>query len=235
MPIRLVSFDCAQTLLEVTWDAGEAATRAAERLGIAVPRPLGPGAYRALLARRVPEYRAANRTGLRAETDAFWAAIGRDWLASLDLPVDRVDEIAAIVWDEVVSPQSPWFRPFEDVVPALEALQGLGYRLVVLSNWDLSLEPVLRAHGLRDYFDAAVASLLEGVEKPEPELFRIALARVGVPPGEAVHVGDSPIDDLMGARSAGLRAILVDRASASAPPGRVRSLTELPEVLRSFD
>ena len=66
--------------------------------------------------------------------------------------------------------------------------------------------------------DAVVHSSRAGSAKPDPGIFSAALARLDVAPGEALHVGDEPVEDVLGARSAGLRAVLIDRA------GRVPAL-----------
>ena len=86
--------------------------------------------------------------------------------------------------------------------------------------------------GIDSMLDVVVASLEEGVEKPEPMIFKIALDRLGADPAETLHVGDSPLDDVQGARNAGLKAILLDRRKKGPPSKTVISdLMQLTEVL----
>ena len=110
------------------------------------------------------------------------------------------------------------------------------------SKWcDLELEraPSARARrgGLLPAFDLVLCSALERVEKPDPAIFRAAVARAGVPAGAALHAGDQPEIDGLGARAAGLDAVLVDhddRLAAAAAAGgfrRVRGLPELGELI----
>jgi putative hydrolase of the HAD superfamily len=101
---------------------------------------------------------------------------------------------------------------FPEVVEVLTRLRSQGLRLAVVSNWDSRLPALLGQLGLSSFFGAMVVSSLEGVEKPGVEIFRRAAARLDVPAGECVHVGDSPLDDYRGAQSAGMRAVLVDRS-----------------------
>jgi putative hydrolase of the HAD superfamily len=126
------------------------------------------------------------------------------------------------------------FTAFPDAAPALRALRGRGLRLVVASNWDCSLPDFLDAAGLAPLLDATVESATVGAAKPSPDLFRAALAEVGSPPERALHVGDSPANDVAGAVAAGIRAVLLDRDGA-APPGpemaRIRGLDELPALV----
>lgn len=107
-----------------------------------------------------------------------------------------------------------WRNPrFWPVVPGaeatLQALKERGYALAVVSNWDATLPEILEVVGLRPYFQHLSVSALSGVAKPDPRLFQEALDALGVPPEEAVHVGDSEAD-LVGAKEAGVRPLLFD-------------------------
>jgi putative hydrolase of the HAD superfamily len=123
------------------------------------------------------------------------------------------------------------FTAFPDAAPALAALSTQGRRLAVVSNWDVSLPPVLARLGLATRFEAIVHSAGAGAAKPDPRPFQIALERLSLAPDECVHVGDDPVNDGEGASAAGLRAILVDRAGEGGPGSRVRSLAEVPALL----
>ena len=112
------------------------------------------------------------------------------------------------------------FRPFDDVPDALGELRAAGHRLVVVSNWDVSLHEMLRTTGLGALIDGAISSAEAGERKPAPGIFRRALALAGVDPGAALHAGDSLELDVAGARGAGLRAVLVARAPNRASEGQ---------------
>jgi HAD superfamily hydrolase (TIGR01509 family) len=126
-----------------------------------------------------------------------------------------------------------WEDVHADVVPALERLRGLGLKLVVISNANGTLHAALGRLGLARYFDVVFDSFLEGVEKPDLRLFQIALERVGARADTTIHVGDLYHVDVVGARNAALRAVLLD------PTGlyegfdcpRVRSLDALADGL----
>jgi putative hydrolase of the HAD superfamily len=126
------------------------------------------------------------------------------------------------------------FVAYEEVPAALGALRDAGHRLVVVSNWDVSLHEMLRATGLDVLVDGAISSAEAGVAKPGVGIFERALALVGGRADAALHAGDSLEHDVAGARAAGLRPVLVARAAPSAAvPGGVcviRSLAELPEL-----
>jgi putative hydrolase of the HAD superfamily len=122
-----------------------------------------------------------------------------------------------------------WETVPADVVPALERLRRLGLRLVVVSNANGTLHEMFGRLGLAERVDVLFDSWREGVEKPDPRLFHIALDRSGARAATTVHVGDLYHVDVVGARAAGLRAVLIDSAGlyADADCPRVRSLDEL--------
>lgn len=126
------------------------------------------------------------------------------------------------------------FAPFPEVPATLRALRERGLRLVVCSNWDVSLREVLVRTGLAALVDGAVISAEEGVAKPGPELVLRALATIGVAPQDAWHVGDSLTEDVPAARAAGVRPILVARAGEVAPVGVTR-VADLHEILGLLD
>ena len=122
-----------------------------------------------------------------------------------------------------------WDSVPEGVGAALRALKGAGLRLAVVSNANGTVRQLLDRLGFLDFFVAVVDSGEEGVEKPDPRIFQIALERTGGDPGEVLHVGDIYHVDVVGARAAGLRVVLVDEAGLypEADCPRVRSLAEL--------
>ena len=93
---------------------------------------------------------------------------------------------------------------------ALRDLGEAGYRLVVVSNADGTVEAGLEACGLRDAFEAVIDSHVVGYEKPDPRIFRHALDVAGAAPETTLHVGDIYHVDVLGAREAGLHALLLD-------------------------
>jgi putative hydrolase of the HAD superfamily len=115
------------------------------------------------------------------------------------------------------------FRPFPDAAPALAELRDLGLCLVCVSNWDYSLPDVLARVGLGDRLDGVVTSAGIGARKPDPRLFEAALEVAGCSAGDALHVGDTPAEDLDGARAAGIRALLIDRGGG----GDIESLAAI--------
>jgi FMN phosphatase YigB (HAD superfamily) len=96
------------------------------------------------------------------------------------------------------------FRPLDGVVGALRRLRGAGIELACVTNWDVGIGEQLEKAGLAHYLSAVVSSAEIGAEKPDPRVFAEALARLGVQPDRAMHIGDDDADRA-GALAAGLR------------------------------
>jgi putative hydrolase of the HAD superfamily len=122
-----------------------------------------------------------------------------------------------------------WESVPAEVVPALEDLCARGLSIVVISNANGRLHTLLDRVGLSGFFDVVVDSHVEGVEKPDPQLFHLAIARAGSSPDECLHVGDLYQVDVLGARAAGVAPVLLDVADLyrDADCPRIRSLSEL--------
>lgn len=122
---------------------------------------------------------------------------------------------------------------FDDVHSTLEQL-ARDYTLGVITNGNADI----RRLGLADYFRFAVSAEQLGIGKPDPRPFQEALRLAGISANQAVHIGDHPLDDIAGARQAGLQAIWFNpqgqpwQASTAPPTAQVRRLAELPGLLR---
>ncbi|MBZ5545420.1 MAG: HAD family hydrolase, partial [Acidobacteriia bacterium] len=126
-----------------------------------------------------------------------------------------------------------WSRVLPETPLFLAKLRAQGYYLGVISNSIGTMEQQLQRVGLRQHFELVIDSALVGVEKPHPEIFRIALERAGIAAADTVFVGDTNATDMGGAHLAGLRGVLIDRVGAypNAPGPRISSLPELERVL----
>ena len=122
-----------------------------------------------------------------------------------------------------------WETPDAGLIPFLVRLRARGLRRVVVSNANGTLHANFDRLGLTAYLDAVFDSFLEKVEKPDPRFFEIALDRSGSKKETTVHVGDFFEIDVVGARRAGLEAILLDPSGINHDRhcARVRTLDEL--------
>ena len=119
---------------------------------------------------------------------------------------------------------------FDDVVPTLEAMRKRPLKLGIISNWDERLRPLLSALKLSPYFELMVISIEAGAAKPAPAIFEQAVAQLGVPAAAVLHAGDSWEEDVLGAREAGLNAVLLDRKQAGKRAESIPSLSRLVDL-----
>jgi HAD superfamily hydrolase (TIGR01549 family) len=121
---------------------------------------------------------------------------------------------------------------YPDAEETLLRLKDLGYRLGLISNTHWRLLPERRRE-LQPFFDAITLSYEHGYMKPHPSIFHAALMRLGVEPGNSLHVGDHPVADVWGARNAGMRAAYLKRDGEDAEADVV--VQRLSELTRYLD
>lgn len=159
----------------------------------------------------------------------FWHEVYAIFLKELDLPDGDglVDTVYAAFTDPVN------YALYEDVAPALETLGAAGLSLGVVSNFEAWLDPLLQQLGVRSSFGVRVISGIEGIEKPDPRIFELAMERAGVEPSASVYVGDDPELDVDPALALGMFPVLIDRRNRypDATGARIVSLSELPAVV----
>ena len=116
-------------------------------------------------------------------------------------------EQAKALYDRLIDP-GEW-TPYPDTEAALKGAAGRGLKVGVLSNIAFDIRPAFTARGFDEHVDEFVLSFEVGSIKPDPRIFRLLLDRLGVPPEEALMVGDSAEAD-GGAEALGCAFALVD-------------------------
>ena len=230
--VRAVTLDAAGTLIAVAEPVGQTYARVAARHGLDVSAAAAEEGFRRALSAQAPLAFPDAREAERLERErAWWYAVVRGALGAT-ASSDGLEAACAELFAHYAHPRA--WRVFSEVPRVLEALRARGVLLAVVSNFDARLVPLLAALGIAQRVDTVVHSSQVGSAKPDPRIFRAALARLGVAPPDALHVGDEPAADLAGAHRAGLRAALVDRRGRSpAVPAGVpvlRSLDALPRL-----
>jgi len=155
---------------------------------------------------------------------SFWWTFHTHLLDELNVPADGVRDVLvantqqSANWDQIL----PGTR---------EALERMGqqYATAVISNADGKIDAVLRRCGIADCFRSITDSGVVGSEKQHPAIFGAALRAMKAEPAKSLYVGDVYSVDYMGARNAGMEAVLLDVAGAYRDRDlpRVESLAEL--------
>jgi HAD superfamily hydrolase (TIGR01509 family) len=207
-----VLLDAMGTIVSFVAPAPRLRALLASRHGVVVSEETASAAMKAEVAHYRREHDraidAASLAAVRREcADVLRGALGP---GATGIALDGPDGLAATLVEAIA------FEPYPETVAVLTELRARGNRLAVVSNWDVSLLEVLERTGLRPFFDAVAVSALVGASKPDPRAFAVALDELGAAPADAIHVGDTYGEDVLGARAAGVRPILLDRGNDGA-------------------
>jgi putative hydrolase of the HAD superfamily len=222
---RAILLDALGTLVALEPPAPAFAARMRERHGIEVADQDARRALRAEMAHyREQCVRAADGGSLEV-LRLECAAIVAEQLGGAALALPPAELTTTLL-------ASLRFTAFPEVPGTLDRWRDAGIRLVVASNWDVSLHDVLAATGLRERLDGVVTSAEIGVAKPSAALFEAALAVAAAPAAQALHIGDNLEEDVAGARAAGIEAVWLARGGGgdTAPDG-VRVIAALDELV----
>jgi putative hydrolase of the HAD superfamily len=160
----------------------------------------------------------------------FWHDVYERMLRALDLPSG--DGLRDVLYREFTDLAN--YAMFDDVVPALDALERTGTTIGIVSNFEMWLEELLERLGVRERFSVRVISGVEGVEKPDPAIYRLALDRAGVDAADAAFVGDNPEFDVAPAAALGMTPVLIDRRGRHPDAAGLR-VTDLRELVPALE
>jgi len=210
MPLRVLFFDAAGTLIRPAVPVGVTYAQFAARHGIQVE----PGE----LMRAFGSIWQATPSPLHppgqpaADEDRGWwhSLVGAVFACVLGVPLAGVlhDELFDELYGHYAKPEA-WLV-FADVLPALNDL-AQDHRLLILSNFDRRLRSILAGHDLLRFFEHVIISSEVGASKPHARMFETAMVAAGVQPEQCLHIGDDVKCDLAGAQNLGLPVFHVER------------------------
>lgn len=220
MRIRAVLFDAAGTLIELKQPVGETYSDHASRAGVELPAWRLQDAFGRILANAPPRvFPAAPPERVADEERSWWRARVRETVRAADSSV-RFEDFDAFFQALYIhyGGAAAWrLRP--GVLRGLEGLVASGRRMAIASNFDTRLTKILEELGIKELFSSITLPAGCGAAKPSPAFFVAALADLGTQPGEALYLGDDPVNDVNAARDAGLAAASINL---------VKNLAELP-------
>ncbi|XP_033643450.1 haloacid dehalogenase-like hydrolase domain-containing protein 3 [Asterias rubens] len=235
---KVVTLDIHNTLMRVNKSTGQQYSRAARQYGIKLdPQVLDKAFYTALREQRAKHPNYGVHTGMTSS--AWWSeVIRRTFMTSGQVDNQTISKIATTLFENFKTP-SMW-DVFPEVKSTLSALNNEGVCLGVISNCDERLMDVLRSVNLASHFAFILLSVYTGHQKPDAEIFRMAMERLKVQPEECLHVGDNVSQDYEGARAVGMSAVIVDRdgsletSNPHVDSGHfIRDLSELTLIVKS--
>jgi len=232
MATKAVFFDAAGTLIKPVRPVGQTYALLAENYGMKVSSSEVSERFRTCFDASPP------LTFGPVSTESI-EQLERDWWRQLVHCVfqpfgrfNQFDRFFAELFSYFARPEAWTLYP--DVLETVSALRQRGLILDVISNFDSRLIDILEGLGTGGWFEDVFISSRVGHAKPAEQIFHMALARHGLAPSEAIHVGDSEENDFCGAANAGLTGVLIDR-SANLAPTNIRQIKSLNEIISILD
>lgn len=211
--IRTVFFDAGYTLLYPHPSTPEICQRVCKQLGLHIH--LNELEERMTQAEdyyfrqtRPHRHTWASEQAINEFWTDYYMNLLRPFVEEHDEP--RLYELARLI--NLEFDQHTSWQIYPDVLPTLEALRAAHYSLGVISDWGISLGRILHQHHLNRYFDSLLVSAITRHAKPSSVLYELALQRANAIADYTIHIGDSYIHDVLGARSVGITPVLLDRA-----------------------
>jgi putative hydrolase of the HAD superfamily len=197
--LKVVTFDAANTLIRLCQPVGVTYAAVAKRFGAVVnPEDLERGFSSAW--KTVP--RLPDVPGPRPDDGrSWWRDVVSRTLETAGARVEPFNDYFDAVYREFAMPGIWRLEP--EVLDLLQDLRRAGFRLGIISNFDLRLYEILKHLGVLDLFEHVIISSQVGADKPSRHIFQIALDRFAIEPHEILHVGDDEVADGDGARALG--------------------------------
>ncbi len=224
---KAVLFDAGNTLIYMPRTPEEILRDLCGQLGSAIELEQARGA-----CRQSEHYYVRHYLGYTGDQGEFWHRYHGEALRYLGIQ-DPTGEKAAFL-SHGFGRAGVW-QPYPEAAGVCRRLQSMGLKLGVVSNGSVTVSDLLSQAGLLPFFPVVVASQSVGIQKPDPRIFQVALERLEVEPDEALYVGDLYEVDVLGARAAGVAAVLIDREGAGGDRDCpvIRSLESLVPLLET--
>ncbi len=103
------------------------------------------------------------------------------------------------------------WKMYQDVKPVLNHLSQQKIPMLIVSNWDSRLRGICQFYNLNQYFEDIVISAEVGFAKPDKKIFEIAIKKTNISPKKIIHIGDSLVDDVRGAKQVGITPVYLNR------------------------
>jgi putative hydrolase of the HAD superfamily len=206
--VRAIVFDAGGTLICPARPVGETYAKFAHRHGVKLAAEATDAAF--FKAFKACSPRGKNAVPSDGNDRAWWKQVVRRSLPEAVFNDAAIfEEFFEAVYLHFAKPEA--WEIYPEVMEVLEVLRDYPVDLVVLSNWDSRLHPVLDGHGLGEQLPRRFISTELGWEKPDPAIYRHVAERLDLPPSSLLSVGDSARNDVEAPRKAGWQTLQIER------------------------
>jgi putative hydrolase of the HAD superfamily len=208
--VKVITFDAGNTLIRLGRPVGETYAAVAKRFAAELnPADLENGFRTAW--KTVP--RLPDVLGPRPDDGkSWWRDVVLKTFENAGAKVDAFEDFFEAVYREFALPGIWRLEP--GALDLLQDLRRAGFRLGIISNFDLRLYEILKHVGVSSLFEQIIVSSQVGVDKPSPHIFEEALRRFQIEPAELLHVGDDKVADGEGAQAVGMQTFILGFAGS---------------------
>jgi len=230
--VKGIFFDAGDTLFEAKESIGAYYSRFAARHGVDIDLETLDHRFKTAFRNAPPlAFPDADTVALPGLEYGWWRSLVCDVFSGINFPhFDLFFEELYTFFES----ESAW-RLFPESKVVLASLKKAGFTLGIISNFDSRLVAICRHLGIDAFFDIIVFSSQNSVAKPDPGIFEHTLKQVCLAPSESVHVGDHLENDLAGAQSVGMKALLLDRKGLYLTQKTMRTIRDLHGVCEFID
>lgn len=213
---QVIFLDAVGTLFGVRHSVGSVYVQVASRFGVeADAKTLDRAFYQHFKTTPALAFAEVDRDRIPDLEFEWWQRLAYQTFEQVGL-LEKFSDFDAFFVElyRVFATADPWFL-YPDTLPSLQYWQAEGIELGIISNFDSRIFAVLEAFGLGNFFQSITISSLTGAAKPDRQIFEAALRKHTCLPAQAWHIGDSPQEDIEGARAVGMIPFWVDPERAS--------------------
>lgn len=209
---KVIFFDAMGTLFDLNTSVGEIYQRFALKYGVKVDLNTLNTAFNNSFKSAPPlAFGTADLEIIKQQEFSWWKSVVENTFTQISL-LEKFSDFTGF-FQEIYTyfgTKEPWYI-FSDVIPTLEICQNQGIKLGIISNFDTRLNQLLNQLDLTDYFDTVTISSIAGFAKPDQNIFKLALKQHNFTAQQALHIGDSIIEDYQGAKNTGINSLWLNR------------------------
>ena len=209
---KVIFFDAMGTLFDLNTNVGEIYQRFALKYGVKADLKDLNKAFTISFKSSPPlAFEAAELEIIKQQEFNWWKSIVEITFDQISL-LENFSDFTGFFQEIYLyfGTKEPWYI-FPDVIPALEKYQSKGIQLGIISNFDTRLNQILNQLYLTDYFNTVTISSVAGFAKPDENIFKLALKKQDFTAQQALHIGDSIVEDYQGAKSIGINSFWLNR------------------------
>jgi putative hydrolase of the HAD superfamily len=214
---KMLFLDAVDTLFQVRGSVGDIYAHWAQHHGVIIEGTAVQPGFRQAFSQPRPAVKPANGN-LANQEYQWWRSVVQDCFTAIGVihQFQNFDAFFADLFHHFATAE-PW-ELYPEAIACLQTWKHQGLQLGMISNFDSRLSAVLNALDLDPWFDSVTISTQVGHAKPAPEIFQAALDQNGLEPHQALHIGDSWQDDVLGAQAAGIQPVWINRDHRSPHP-----------------